>query len=224
MGSNYKLNSFNKKRQGSREKLMQYGPDILSNAELLAIIFNTGTRSENVLELSSRCLKDYGHQAIKNIRKVEKAQELLNLSQVKACQIVALFEIGRRFFKEDTGIFPVIRSPKDVFKLYKNMGKLKREELRAIYLNSRQRLIHEELISIGGIDSVKVSIRNILQPAIELSIKSFIVLHNHPSGEIEVSEDDILFTRKLQKASKLVNLQLLDHIIISKDSYISMLS
>ena len=214
INNKYNFKNILKNKEGPREKLIENGPDLLSNSELLAIIFNVGTRNENVLELSARCLKEYGARSIVSLKKVDEAQEALKITQLKACQLVALFELGRRFFKEDIGTIPKIRGPEDVFRLFSFMGRLKREEFRALYINSRQRLIHEELISIGGISEVKVFIKNVVQPAVELAITGVIVIHNHPSGELSPSIQDITFTKKLKKAMKLLDLELLDHLII----------
>jgi DNA repair protein RadC len=200
--------------QKPREKLMAHGPDILTNAELLATIFITGTRQEGVLDLSARCLKEYGSRSITNIRDVSRVQDILGLGNAKACQLVALFEIGRRFFKETNERMPIIRDGEDVYKLFKSMSKLRREELRAIYLNTRQRIIHEELISIGGIDRINSSVKNILQPAVELLAKRIILIHNHPSGSIESSLQDKRFTQKVRTACEMLDIELLDHIII----------
>jgi len=197
-----------------RERLIEKGPDVLTNAELLANIFITGTRSEGIMDLSARCLKEYGSRSITRIRDVAKAQEILGITTVKACQLVAIFELGRRFFKEINGRMPRIRDPEDVYKLYRHMSKLKREELRVAYLNTRQRIIHEELISIGGIDQIKTSMQLILQPAVELLAQSFILVHNHPSGDTTPSREDIEFTKRARKAAKLFDITLLDHLII----------
>lgn len=197
-----------------REKLIQHGPEVMTNSELLAAIFITGTRHEGVLDLSARCLKEYGSLSITNLKSVSKARDLLELGEAKACQLVAVFELGRRFFKETNERMPAVRGPEDVFKLYSHMKKLKREELRCLYLNTRQRIIHEELISIGGIDAINASVKSILQPAVELLAKSIILLHNHPSGDPEPSIQDRRFTEKVRKACEVVDVQLLDHIVI----------
>ncbi len=197
-----------------REKLIEQGPDLLTNAELLANIFITGTRNEGVVDLSARCLKEYGSRSILSIRDVSKVQDVLELGLVKACQLVAVFELGRRFYKESGERMPAVRGPEDIYKLYKGMGSLKREEARAVYFNTRQRLIHEELINIGKVDKVSISVQSILQPAVELMASSFILIHNHPSGSLEVSNDDIEVTRLVQAASKIIGIRFLDHIVI----------
>lgn len=197
-----------------REKLVSFGPDVMTNAELLATVFITGTRKEGILDLSARCLKEYGSRSIVNIRDVSKVRDLLGLGNAKACQLVALFELGRRFYKETSDRMPVIRGPEDVYKLFKHMKRLKREELRAIYLNTRQRVIHEELISIGGVDEMSVPVQNILQPAVELMAKSIILIHNHPSGNSKPSNEDITFTKQVKQACELLGIVLLDHLVI----------
>lgn len=200
-----------------REKLLEDGPDTLTNAELLANVFITGNRDEDVLELSNRCIKEYGSRTIAGVRSVDRVQEILGLGKVKACQLVSIFELGRRFFQETNARMPMIYGPEDVFKYYEFMGSLKREEVRAIYLNARQRVIHEELIAIGSVDKVDITPQVVLQPAVELLAKSFIIIHNHPSGETEPSEEDLALTKKMKKAAALLGIKMLDHVIIGKD-------
>ena len=202
-----------------RERLINLGPDSLSNSELLAVIFGTGTRNEGVVELSSRIIKEYGSRSITEIRDVNRAIDLIGLPKVKACQLVSCFELGRRFFREDTGRLPTIRDPKDVYDLCQDMGRLKKEEIRGVYLNSRQKLIHIETISIGNLNTNIVQPRDIFQPAIELSALAVIVTHNHPSGELSPSKEDLSFTKNLKDAGKILGIQVLDHLIISKNGY-----
>lgn len=199
-----------------REKLMEYGPDALSDYELLAIIFTAGTRKEGVLDMSARCLRDYGSLAITNIREVYQVRKLLSIGTVKACQLVATFELGRRFFKDTKDRCPLVKGPEDVHELYKHMARLKREEVRALYLNVRQRVIHEELLAIGEAEGANVSVRNILQPAIELAASSIIIVHNHPSGEVDPSKADRELTRKVKGACAIMDMKLLDHLIIGE--------
>ena len=202
-----------------RERLISLGPDSLSYSELLAVIFGTGTRSEGVVELSARVIKEYGSRSITEIRDVNRAIDLIGLPKVKACQLVSCFELGRRFFREDTGRLPTIRDPKDVYDLCQDMGRLKKEEIRGVYLNSRQKLIHIETISIGNLNTNIVQPRDIFQPAIELSALAVIVTHNHPSGELSPSKEDLSFTKNLKDAGKILGIQVLDHLIISKNGY-----
>ncbi len=200
-----------------RERLINLGPDSLSNAELLAVIFGTGTRDEGVIDLSSRVIKEYGSRSITEIRDVGRAMDMIGIPRVKACQLVSCFELGRRFFKEDTGRLPTVRGPEDVFELCHDMIRLKKEEIRGLYLNSRQKLIHTETISIGNLNTNIVQPRDIFQPAIEFSALAVIVVHNHPSGDPTPSDEDVTFTKRLKDAGKILGIQLLDHVVIGKD-------
>jgi DNA repair protein RadC len=205
-----------------REKLIKHGPDVLKNSELLAIILNTGCRGLNVLELSRMIIKDYGNKAIALEKNVGRLMEALNLPQVKACQVVATFELGRRFFLEDKGRIPTIKGPEDVFKHLSDMKKLQKEHFRGLYLNTRNRLIHDEIISMGTLNLSLIQPREVFRPAIEYSAAALILAHNHPSGDPEPSEDDIKVTRQIAEAGKLMEIDVLDHVIIGEERFVSL--
>lgn len=209
-----------------REKLIKNGPDALTNAELLAIVLNTGLWKKNyyedVLELSSRILKEYGSKTIINEKNVEKLMRGLEVPKVKACQIVACFELGRRFFKKDEEEI-YIRDSKGAYNYLKDkIGNLKKEQFRGLYFNSRNKLIHDEVISLGTLTTNLVHPREVFQPAIQYSAAAVILAHNHPSGDPKPSEDDIKITQQLIEASKIINIEILDHIIIGKNKYLSL--
>ena len=208
--------------QRPREKLIKFGPDALKNSELLAIVLNTGYRGLNVLELSRMIIQDYGNKAIALEKNVGRLMQTLNLPQVKACQIVATFELGRRFFLEDKGRIPTIKSPEDVFKHLSDMRKLQKEHFRGLYLNTRNRLIHDEIISMGTLNLSLIQPREVFRPAIEYSAAALIVAHNHPSGDPEPSEDDIKVTQQIIEAGKLMEIDVLDHVIIGEDRFVSL--
>lgn len=209
-----------------REKLIKDGPDTLTDAELLAVVLNTGLWKKNyyedVLELSSRILKEYGSQAIISEKNVEKLMRELEIPKVKACQVVACFELGRRFFKKDEEEI-YIRDSKDTYNYLKDkMANLKKEQFRGLYLNSRNKLIHDEIISLGTLTTNLVHPREVFQPAIQHSAAAIILVHNHPSGDPEPSEDDVKITQQIIEASKIINIEILDHIIIGKNEYLSL--
>lgn len=204
-----------------REKLIHDGPDILSNEELLAIIFVTGTRNEDVLSLSKRVFQEYGTRSILNIKDVGKVMGMLGLGKSKACQLVSLFELGRRFYQEQSSRMPTIRTPEDVYNILRNLEKQKKEELRALYINSRQKVIREELISLGSENMNIVSPKEILQPAIEILARGILIAHNHPSGDNTPSEEDVLFTKRLIEGCEIIGIEFLDHIVIG-NGYMSM--
>jgi len=221
MNSKYSIKQLPADKQ-PRERLIANGPDSLSNSELLAIIFGTGTREESVLELSARVIKEYGSRSIAEIRDVGNAMDLVGLPKVKACQLVSCFELGRRFYKEDMGRMPTIRDPQDVFELLPEMRRLKKEEIRGLYLNSRQRLVHTETISVGNLNTNIIEPRDIFQPAIELSALAVIIVHNHPSGDPKPSDEDIRFTNRIVDAGKILGIQLIDHVIIARNDFSSL--
>ena len=209
-----------------REKLIQSGPDALTDAELLAIVLTTGLWKKNyyedVLELSNRILKEYGSSAVINEKNVEKLMKELEITKVKACQIVACFELGRRFFKKDEEEI-YIRDSKDAYNYLKDkIANLKKEQFRGLYLNSRNKLIHDEVISLGTLTTNLVHPREVFQPAVQYSAVAIILAHNHPSGDPEPSEDDIKITQQIIEASKIINIEILDHIIIGKNKYLSL--
>ncbi len=204
-----------------REKLLKYGPESLKNFELLAIILNTGNRKEKVFDLSRRILQEYGSRAIVTENDAKHLMETLGLSSVKACQIIACFELGRRFFRDSENPF-IIHTPDDVYHYLGEMYKLKKEEFRALYLNTRNQLIHDEVISIGTLNANLVHPREVLKPALEYSAAGLIVAHNHPSGDPEPSPEDLKITRQIYDASKIMAIEMLDHIIVGKNSFVSL--
>jgi DNA repair protein RadC len=207
-----------------REKLIKYGPEILSVAELLAILLNVGTKKEGVLQMTSRVLKEYGEKNIINQKNPKDLERDLDIPLTKACQIVACFELGRRFFEETRGGIATVRTPKQVFEYLKDMRDLPKEHLRGIYLNSRYQVIHNEVISIGSLTASVIHPREVFRPAIEYSAAALILAHNHPSGSIKPTQPDIEITNHLKKVGEMLGIDLLDHIIIAKNKFYSIMS
>jgi DNA repair protein RadC len=205
-----------------RERLLRFGPDLLRNHELLAIILNTGYRREGVLELSRRIVQEYGSKAIAEERSVERLRSLLGLPLVKACQVVATFELGRRFYLEEPGRLPALRTPEEVFRYAKEMEGLTKEQFRGLYLNARNKVIHDETISIGTLTANLVHPREVFRPAFEYACAALITVHNHPSGDPAPSEEDIALTRQLVQVSRIMGIELLDHVIIGRGAFASL--
>ncbi len=204
-----------------REKLIKQGPEILSLQELMAIVLNTGTKTEGILEMSSRIIREYGEKSIIAEKNAEKLSEELNIPITKACQIIACGEIGRRMYEKNDSGFAVIRSAKDVYEYLQDMRNLPKEHLRGLYLNSHNRVIHDEVISIGTINTNIVHPREVFRPAIEYSAAAVVLAHNHPSNVATPSAQDIEITQQLIKAGKILGINVLDHVIITKDTYMS---
>ena len=204
-----------------REKMVSRGARELSSAELLAIVLNTGNKKEGVLELSSRLLKEYGEKAIISQTDPEKLSKELAVPLVKACQIVACFELGRRFFQKKPYGSVTIRTARQAFEHLKEMGNLGKENFRGLYLNSRYQLIHDEVISIGSLTSSLVHPREVFKPAFEYSAVAVIIAHNHPSGSLKVTAADLEVTANLIEAGKVLGIDVLDHLIIAGNKFIS---
>ena len=202
-----------------RERLIHEGPDALSLRELLAVVLGTGTSKEGLLEMSSRIIKEYGEHSILDQTDPARLSSDLDIPIVKACQIVAVGELGRRIYKKNSSGFTVIRNAKDVYDHLSDMRTLAKEQLRGLYLNSHNHIVHDEVISIGTINSNLVHPREVFRPAIEYSAAAVILAHNHPSGIIEPSAEDIRVTEQIVKAGKLIGIEILDHVIIGKDGW-----
>jgi DNA repair protein RadC len=203
-----------------REKLKKYGPASLKHYELMAVILGKGTRKEGILELSKRIMSQYGDQAVLSKGDVDTLEKVLSLSPVQACQVVATFELGKRLFGRSTEIF--LRSPEEVFEYAKDMARLKKEHLRGLYLDTRNKLIRDEVIAIGTLNASLAHPREIFHPAIESHAAGIILVHNHPSGDPSPSEDDIELTMQVHGASKIIDIDLLDHVIIGSKDYRSL--
>jgi DNA repair protein RadC len=203
-----------------REKLRKYGPASLKNYELMAVILGKGTRKEGILELSKRIMSQYGDQAVLSQGDVDTLEKVLSLSPVQACQVVAAFEMGKRLFGRPTEVF--LRSPEEVFQYAKDMARLKKEHLRGLYLDTRNKLIRDEVVAIGTLNASLAHPREIFHPAIESHAAAIVLVHNHPSGDPLPSRDDIELTKQVRGASKILDIDVLDHVIIGSQNYFSL--
>jgi len=211
----------NKHKPQLREKLTAEGPAALSIPELLAIIFNTGTRAESVEHMAQRVLAEYGSLGMRDIRDVRQLQRAAGLQHTKACMLIACFELGRRLFveqKRNAGTY-IIRSPLDICTYVSDMRTLRKEQLRGLYLNARNAVIHDEVISLGTVTANLIHPRDVLFPAIIHSAVGVVVVHNHPSGNPDPSDEDIAITAQLVQAASVMQIKLIDHIIIGGEHH-----
>lgn len=207
-----------------RQKLMRQGPEALNIRELLAVVLNIGTTKEDVLEMSGRIIRDYGEKSVLAEKNPTKLAKELDIPIGKACQIVATGELGRRFYDRNQSGFAVIRNAKDVYEYLQDMRSLPKEHLRGLYLNSHNHVIRDEVISIGTINTNMIHPREVFRPAIESNAAALVLAHNHPSGEAKPSEEDVNITHQLIEAGKIIGISLLDHVIIAKDTYTSIMA
>ncbi len=204
-----------------REKLAKYGPSALTVPELVAVVLATGTKKEDVMSMASRMIRDYGERTLSNQTNAISLAKELNIPLIKALQIVACAELGRRFFDRREHGRVIIRTAKDVYEYLKDLRTLSKEHLRGLYVNTHHRLIHDEVISIGTINSNLIHPREVFKPAIEFGAAAVILAHNHPSGVVKASAADIEITRRIVEAGKIIGIPLVDHVIIGKNKFTS---
>ncbi|PJC49339.1 hypothetical protein CO033_02075 [Candidatus Nomurabacteria bacterium CG_4_9_14_0_2_um_filter_32_10] len=200
-----------------REKLAKYGSGKLKDHELLAILLGSGIKGLNVLELSKKILKVVEKIGIKNIT-LKDLLKIKGLGNAKASQVFALFELGKRLNSDNK---TEILSAKDVWKLCSDICESKKEHFLAFYLDTQNRLIERQIISIGTLNSSLVHPREVFEPAIALHSASIIIAHNHPSQDLNPSTEDKKITERLIEAGKILGIEITDHVILSKSSYLS---
>jgi len=205
-----------------RERLLKYGPEALSNAELLAIILRTGSRKENVVNMSSRILSEYNIKQLSQAN-VAKLTQIHGIGAAKASQIAAVFELARKLEGFTDEPKRKIRSPADVYSLlYPKMREHKREKLVALLLDTKNNVTREETVSIGSLNANIVHPREVFKAALMESSASVIISHNHPSGDPTPSREDIAVTEKLVEGGKMLGIDVLDHVIIGDGRYVSL--
>ena len=201
-----------------RERLEREGSRSLSDAELIAIILKSGTKKENVLEISHKLLAKYGTQGLIHCSVQELAEEY-GVGKAKSCQLVALCEFAKRlsFHSPEK---QVIKEAQDVVNFYQlKLRDLQKEHFLALYLDTKHKLIAEEIITVGILNASLIHPREVFHAAIKHLAKAVIVLHNHPSGDPEPSKEDLLVTKKLEKTGEILGIDFLDHIIIGKETW-----
>ena len=210
-----------------REKLLNYGAEALSDAELLAILLGSGTKEQNVLELANEILKSNG--GLTGLRRIskEKLIGIRGIGPAKSTSILATIELGRRFSKaiRDNNERQRLNCIEDIYQyVHYQMEHLDHEELWVFSLDSKHYVIREEMIYKGTINSSNVRIAEIFKRPLLQNAASFVLVHNHPSGDPTPSAADIVTTRNIIEAGKTLDLPLLDHVIIGAGTYVSIKS
>ncbi len=201
-----------------RERLQKQGAEVLNDAELLAVILQKGTRTENVIDMSNRLIAKYGMDKLSDLSLTE-LQEIKGIGPAKAMQINAVFELNkRRNISKRTG--KPIKSAQDVFEYASPIliGKDK-EHFMILLLDSRNNIIKDEIVSIGTLNASIIHPREIFKLAIKESANAIILVHNHPSGDPTPSTEDERITEKLIEIGELMNIEILDHVIVGKEKW-----
>jgi DNA repair protein RadC len=202
-----------------REKLMNKGIHALKDHELMAIVLGTGTKNKDVLVLSKEIMKLF-NEGIDTIT-LEKLLNIHGLGQIKASKILSAIELSKRHLIQDQS--PKISCAQEVYDILSSYKNKKQEYFLSLYLDGANHLIEKRVISIGTLNNSLVHPREVFAPAIELRAASIIVAHNHPSGQLLASKEDQLVTKRLFESANLLGIEFIDHIIICKNGFKSIL-
>jgi len=206
-----------------RERLIQYGAEALSNAELLAILLRTGTKQQSALTLAESLLNKYGKLQHLFDLSVDELTKVKGIGQAKAISLLASAEISKRLAKSRLGDIVIVRTPFDAAQyVMEDLRYQKKEFFVALFLNTKNHITGKEILSIGTLNASLVHPREVFRAAIRHSSASIICLHNHPSGDPTPSTEDITITKRLVEAGNLIGIDVLDHIIIGDGRYISL--
>ena len=205
-----------------RERLLCYGVEQLSNEELLAILLKTGTRDMSAKVLASYLLKEMGNISELQHTSYQVLAQMKGIGKAKACTLLAAVELGKRVLQKKSILYQKFTDAYQVASYYQDkIGHFKQEYFICIYLDVSKKLIHEKVLFIGTLNRSLVHPREVFKEAYQVSASSIICVHNHPSGEVLPSKEDVLFTSQLVKVGKMLGIEVIDHIIIGEDKYYS---
>ncbi|GMV35469.1 MAG: hypothetical protein DCC59_13980 [Chloroflexi bacterium] len=206
-----------------RERLAALGPQALTNAELLAILLRVGVRGENAVDVGQRLLKEFGGLQGLHRAPFKQLMDQRGMGEAKASQIKAAIELGRRLTIESPEERPAINSPADAAALVQyEMSALEQEHLRVILLDRRNRALEIVEVYKGSVNSSQVRVGELFKEAIRANASAIIVTHNHPSGDPTPSPDDTAVTRAIVQAGKLLDIDVLDHLVIGQGKWVSL--
>jgi DNA repair protein RadC len=204
-----------------RERLDRCGAEALKEHELLAIILGTGYRGCGVLDVARAVLDAHPKEDLM-VMDARQLGRLKGLGKAKASTLVASFELARRALAKGLGVLPVISSPAEIVPMLADIKDERKEFFVCLYLNARNQVIHREVVSIGSLSASIVHPREVFQAGVANSAASVILAHNHPSGDVSPSKDDIDLTLRLVKAGQIMGIEVLDHIIIAANDFLSL--
>jgi len=203
-----------------REKLIVKGAENLKDSELLAILLRTGRAGKNVIEIASQILAKYSKKRLLQMTYGDLVK-ISGVDSAKATTLLAAFELTKRAIDVNDANLPIINTTKDAVAQLTDIRDLKKEHFLALYINARNKLIHKEIISIGTLTANLVHPREVFEPAMVRAATEIIVSHNHPSGDSKPSSADLEITKRLVEAGKILGIKVLNHIIITKENYLS---
>jgi DNA repair protein RadC len=206
-----------------RERLQHYGPAALSEAELLAIILRSGMRGENVVNLSTRLLVKYGGLLGLARAKFSDVASIKGLGPAKTCQLMAAMELGRRLMIASPQQRPQITSPADAANLLMlEMSRLEQEQLRVLLLDTKNYVMAVHTLYMGNANTTIIRVGEVFREAVRENTTALILVHNHPSGDPTPSPEDVQVTRRIIEAGRLLDIEVLDHLVIGHQRYVSL--
>lgn len=203
-----------------REKLIARGVENLKDSELLAILLRTGRAGKNALEIASQILSQYSKKRLLQMTYGDLLK-VKGINSAKATTLLSAFELTKRVLEVNDTNLPTVANAQDALAQLTDLRCLKKEHFVALYMNARGRLINKELVSVGTLTANLVHPREVFEPALACASTQIIIAHNHPSDNPEPSGSDLEITKRLIEAGKILGIELLNHIIITKDSYFS---
>ena len=205
-----------------RERLKKYGVESLSNEEILSILLRSGTKNKSVKEMSRELLNNISIKEFANTN-IASLKQIKGMGEVKAMTLICAIEFGKRVFSNKDNIIQ-IRTSKDVYELVKDeLTYALQEKLIAIFLDSHKRVLLTKTMFIGTVNASTVYFRDIFREAVKCNSVGFIIVHNHPTGNINPSYNDVYLTNTCIKIGKIMEIKLIDHLIIGHNSYYSFL-
>ncbi|GAB4073293.1 DNA repair protein RadC [Barrientosiimonas marina] len=211
------------KEDRPRERLLTFGPDHLSNQELLAILIGSGTKDESVMILANRILMHFEGIRLLQDATIEELTAIKGIGTAKGVLLLSALELGRRLHQYRPDELYVIHSPEDgADYVMEEMRHLNQEHFVTLFLNTKNQIIHRQTIFIGSLNASIVHPREIYREAVKRSAASIVCAHNHPSGDPAPSQEDIHVTRRLVDSGKMIGIELLDHLIIGDRKFISL--
>ena len=206
-----------------RERLQHYGPSALSEAELLAIILRSGIKGENVVNLSTRLLVKYGGLLGLARAKFTDVASIKGLGPAKTCQLMAALELGRRLMIASPQQRPQITSPADAANLLMlEMSRLEQEQLRVLLLDTKNYVVAIHTLYMGNANTTIIRVGEVFREAVRENTTALILVHNHPSGDPTPSPEDVQVTRRIIEAGRLLDIEVLDHLVIGHQRYVSL--
>lgn len=210
-------------KERPRERLKNLGAQSLNTAELLAVLLRTGVKGESAIALGQRLLQAFGSLAGIQRAHFEEVEKQHGIGEAKAATLKAAIELGRRLAVQEPEERPQINSPDDAAALVQyEMSALEQEHLRAILLDTRNKVLEVVELYRGSVNSAPVRIAEVFRPAIRRNAAAIILVHNHPSGDPTPSPDDLALTKALREAGQMLDLEVLDHLIIGQGRFVSM--